>query len=93
MLPDARNCERMRLLTEEACLGREHDGRFTLPNVVDLLQLGRQLARLHQPHEFASQLAGYCTLQLWLSLCEEGGQESFCNWCAAFIPCVCADSC
>ena len=74
--------------TEEACLGREHDGRFSLPNVVDLLQLGRQLARLYQPHEFASQLAGYCTLQMWLSMCEEGGQERFCNWCAAFIPFV-----
>lgn len=52
-----------------------------MPNVVDFLQLGRQQARLYQPHEFASQLSGYCTLQLWLSLTADGGHDTFAAWC------------
>jgi hypothetical protein len=59
---------------------REHDGRFTLPNVLDMLELGREQSRLHQPYELAAQMSGFCTLQMWQALSREGGVPSFVEW-------------
>lgn len=61
-------------------LDKEHDGRFTLPNVLDMLELGREQSRLHQPYELAAQMSGFCTLQMWQALSREGGVPSFVEW-------------
>ena len=45
-----------------------------------MLALGRSRSRLYQPHEFAGQLAGYCTLQLWKGMCADGGPAAFIDW-------------
>lgn len=61
-------------------LDKEHDGRFTLPNVLDLLEFGREQSRLHQPYEFAAQLSGFCTLQMWQAISQQGGVDRFAEW-------------
>lgn len=66
----------------DECPYREHDGRLTLSNVIDMLELGREQSRLHQPYEFAAQLSGFCTLQMWQALSQQGGVDRFAEWCA-----------
>lgn len=47
-----------------------------------MLELGREQSRLHQPYEFAAQLSGFCTLQMWQALSQQGGVDRFADWCA-----------
>ncbi len=52
---------------------------MTLENVFALAELGHSRMRCYQPHEFQSQMQGYCTLQIWRALASEG-EESICEW-------------
>lgn len=57
-----------------------HDGRFTLEELLEFTDLLRLRSRFYQPYEFQAQMQGYCTLQLWKALSQEGGQKIFLEW-------------
>lgn len=59
---------------------RDNDGRFSMADISDMLELGRLRARAYHAHEFAGQLAGYCTLQLWRAMSASGGRAAFVDW-------------
>ena len=57
-----------------------HDGRVSLEELENLADLARRRSRCYQPHEFQSQMQGYCTLKLWQAMSREGGKEAFVDW-------------
>ena len=59
---------------------RDRDGRFSMADISDMLELGRLRARAYQTHEFGAQLAGYCTLRLWKAMAADGGRADFVDW-------------
>jgi hypothetical protein len=59
------------------------DGRFTLNELLEFTDLVRLRSRCYQPYEFQAQMQGYCTLQLWKAICQEGGQQAFVDWCVS----------
>lgn len=59
---------------------RDKDGCFSMADISDMLELGRLRARAYQAHEFAAQLSGYCTLQLWRAMSADGGRADFVDW-------------
>ncbi|KAK9823610.1 hypothetical protein WJX72_004211 [[Myrmecia] bisecta] len=61
-------------------LDNDHDGRFTLEELLMLVDLARQRSRRYQPHEFQSQMQGFCTLQLWRAMAVTGGKAAFVDW-------------
>eukprot|EP00891_Asterochloris_glomerata_P009664 jgi/Astpho2/9664/Aster-x1595 len=61
-------------------LDSNHDGRVSLEELETLADLARKRSRCYQPHEFQSQMQGYCTLKLWQAMSREGGKEAFVDW-------------
>lgn len=59
---------------------RDQDGRFTCEEVMILTELGFQRTRMYQPHEFSSQLSGWCTLQLFRAMGDAAGRDSAVDW-------------
>ena len=64
-------------------LRRSHTGRITTQDLLALLELCRTRARDYQSYELTAQLHGYCTLQMWRSMSQPDGLQSFSDWCAA----------
>ncbi|CAL8472062.1 g11604 [Coccomyxa elongata] len=57
-----------------------HDGRFTLEELLSFVDLARQRSRCYQPYEFQAQMQGFCTLQLWKTTSLGGGSAKFVDW-------------
>jgi hypothetical protein len=61
---------------------RQHDGKFTLEDLLAFSLLCRQRAHYQSfpSFEASAHLQGYCSLRLWQALCAPDGHESFANW-------------
>lgn len=69
------------------CWCSNHDGRFTLDELLSFVDLARQRSRCYQPYEFQAQMQGYCTLQLWKTTSLGGGSEKFVDWWSPYLNC------
>ena len=58
---------------------RERKGRVSLDDLHALAELAHSRLRCYQPHEFQTQMQGYCTLQMWRSIAAEG-ELAVCDW-------------
>ena len=65
-----------------ACPCSNRDGRFTLAELHQFVDVGRLRSRVYQAFEFPAQMQGYCTIQMWKWAAAEGGSKAFEDWCA-----------
>ena len=72
-----------------SCACSNRDGRFTLAEMRQFVDLGRLRSRVYQPYEFPAQMQGYCTIQLWKWAAAEGGAKAFEDWCAHVLASLC----
>lgn len=61
-------------------LDRNHDGKITLEDLVSLASLCKQRSKHYQAFEYAAQLQGFCSLNLWQAMCSPDGMDRFINW-------------
>eukprot|EP01025_Chloroclados_australasicus_P012432 TRINITY_DN15725_c0_g1_i1.p2 TRINITY_DN15725_c0_g1~~TRINITY_DN15725_c0_g1_i1.p2 ORF type:complete len:175 (+),score=36.30 TRINITY_DN15725_c0_g1_i1:491-1015(+) len=53
-------------------LDAKKDGRFTLEELYKFAIIAGERIRMYQPHEFQSQVQGYCSLVMWKAICTQG---------------------
>jgi len=61
-------------------IDKDQDGRFPMSELFDFAILAASRSRLYKPHEFQSQIHGYCTLHLWNKVSAQKGKEEFEKW-------------
>eukprot|EP01024_Parvocaulis_polyphysoides_P033307 TRINITY_DN29669_c0_g1_i1.p1 TRINITY_DN29669_c0_g1~~TRINITY_DN29669_c0_g1_i1.p1 ORF type:complete len:223 (-),score=21.91 TRINITY_DN29669_c0_g1_i1:22-690(-) len=60
-------------------LDAKKDGKFTLDELYSFAKLAAERIRMYQPHEFQSQVQGYCSLVMWKAVCVQGN-AMFVEW-------------
>ncbi|GBG71665.1 hypothetical protein CBR_g9080 [Chara braunii] len=56
------------------------DGRFSLDDIFQFIDVMLNQERLCKPHDFLSHLQGWCTLRLWKQLTREEGPDKVEKW-------------
>ncbi len=59
---------------------RDHDGRFTLDDLIALAAMCRRRSRCYQSFEYSAQLQGFCSLHLWQAMAAPNGRDAYVNW-------------
>lgn len=59
---------------------RDHDGRFTLDDLIALAAMCRRRSRCYQSFEYPAQLQGFCSLHLWQAMAAPNGRDAYVNW-------------
>ena len=59
---------------------RNHDGRFSLDELLEFMSLANDRTQKYHAHEFRAQIEAECTLRLFEALSSEGGPAQFTSW-------------
>eukprot|EP01023_Acetabularia_acetabulum_P062770 TRINITY_DN778_c1_g1_i1.p2 TRINITY_DN778_c1_g1~~TRINITY_DN778_c1_g1_i1.p2 ORF type:complete len:220 (+),score=50.56 TRINITY_DN778_c1_g1_i1:283-942(+) len=72
-------------------LDNKKDGKFTLEELYKFAAIAGERIRLYQPHEFQSQVQGYCSLVMWKAVCVQG-DGMFISWMCDLVRHSCKTS-
>eukprot|EP00899_Mesostigma_viride_P008209 jgi/Mesvir1/1738/Mv21190-RA.1 len=72
-------------------LDANHDGRILLAELYAFADMVAEQSKRWGPHEFESQMQGFCTLQLWRMVAWEEKKDAFLQWMMRLLCANCRD--